>query len=226
MSDPKWDHVSDGIADELLNALTNLRSIDVRPRSTSFRYRSAHTDIKSAAAEMRVQAIVTGRIEVRDEVLKIQAELINVKADSKLWGGRLHGPLSELQDLQIRLQQEILGRVVEHAPIAERRELIIHNPEAYQHYLHGVHLFNRRDATAFQRAIQEFTAATTLDPGFARAHAALAEAYVSLGSRDLRPAHETFPAAKRAAQKALDRDPSLASAYSALGAVQELYEWH
>lgn len=225
MSDPKWDHVSDGIADELLFALTNLRSIAVRPRSTSFRYRSAHPDVKSAAAEMRVQAIVTGRMEVRDDQLKIQAELINVKADLQLWGGRCQGLLSELQDLQRRLQHEVINCIVEHAPISERREPVVHNPEAYQRYLHGVHLFNRRDADGFRRAIQEFTAATTLDPGFARAHAALAEAYVALGSRDLVPAHETFPPAKRAALKALECDPSLASAYSALGAVQELYEW-
>jgi DNA-binding winged helix-turn-helix (wHTH) protein/Tfp pilus assembly protein PilF len=225
LSDPKWDHVSNGIAEELINVLASSRSIDVRPASTSFRYQSERPDLKSAAAEMRVQAIVTVRTEVRDDVVKIQAALVNAKSDSQLWGGRFQGPITELQDLQRQLQGEIIDRVVKHLPVAERREPIVHNPQAYQHFLHGVHLFNRRDAEGFKRAIQEFADATRLDPRFARAHAALAEAYVTLGSRDLRPAHETFPAAKRAALTALECDPLLSGAHSALGAVQELYEW-
>jgi serine/threonine-protein kinase len=225
LSGPDWDHLSDGIAEELIFALTKLQSIRVAPRSTSFRYRSPHPDLRSAAAEMRVKAIVTGRVSVRDGVLTIQAELINTTTDSQLWGGRFHGPVAELQDLERRVESEIMVQVVERASAGEQRIPIVRNSEAYEHYLRGQHQLNRRDAGGFERAIELFTAATTIDRGFAVAHAALAEAYVALGSRDIRPAYETFPAARSAALQALDCDRSVASAWSALASVQELFEW-
>jgi len=112
-SSAEWDYVSDGIAEALLNALTRLRSVRVVPRSTSFRYRSPNLDVKTAAREMRVEAIITGRVEARDDRLTIQAELVNASADSQLWGGRFHGRASELLHLQNQIESEIVGRVAQ-----------------------------------------------------------------------------------------------------------------
>src|SRR6266851_2666998 len=183
LSGAEWDYVSDGIADALLNKLTDLRSIRVVPRSTSFRYRSTHPDIKSAAAEMRVEAMVTGRVSEREGALTIQVELINTKTDSQLWGGRFHGPSSGLQDLQRQVESEIIVRVVEHAAADDRRSPAVRDSEAYHRYLRGRHQLNRRDAEGFRRAIEEFRGAIEMDGGFAQAHAALAETYAALGSR-------------------------------------------
>ncbi len=222
-SGAEWDYVSDGIAEALLNALARLRSVRVVPRSTSFRYRSPNLDIKTAAREMRVEAIVTGRVAARNDGLTIQAELVNTNADSQVWGGRFHGRTSELLHLQKQIESEITTRIAEHV----ERETVAttRNNEAYHLYLRGRHQWNRRDAEGFRRAIEAFRAASEMDPSFGLAHAALAEAYVALGTREIYPPGDIFPLARQAAIDALAVDPSVAAAHSAIGAVQELYEW-
>src|SRR6202022_5054436 len=99
-SGAEWDYVSDGIADALLNSLVRFPSIRVVPRSTSFRYRASNIDLRNAAREMHVEALVTGRVAARDGTLTVQAELVKAKTDSQIWGGRFHGRTSELLHLQ------------------------------------------------------------------------------------------------------------------------------
>ena len=101
---PDWDYVSDGIAEGLLNALTRLPAIRVVPRSTSFRYRSSDVDLRAAARELHVEAIVTGRLSVRDDTLTIQAELVDTKTDSQIWGDRFHGLRTDLLHVQKQIE--------------------------------------------------------------------------------------------------------------------------
>jgi TolB-like protein/Tfp pilus assembly protein PilF len=226
-SGPEWDYISDGIADSLLNALTRLRSVRVVPRSTSFRYRSPNLDLKTAGREMRVEAIITGRVAARDNTLTVQAELVNTNADSQIWGGRFHGPVSELLHLQKQIESEITARVTQYvgSPQEQEPRATAVNSEAYDIYLRGRHQWNRRDAEGFRRAIEAFRTASEMDPSFALAHAALAEAYVGLGTREIYPGAEIFPLAREAAMRALAVDPSLAAAHSAIASVQELHDW-
>jgi TolB-like protein/Tfp pilus assembly protein PilF len=224
-SGSEWDYVSDGIAEALLNALTRLRSIRVVPRSTSFRYRSPSIDVKSVARDMRVEALITGRVAARDDAVTVQAELINAAVDSQIWGGRFHGRTGDLLHLQEQIEAEIITRLAEHAGLAEAVGAQKPSNEAYHLYLRGRHQWNRRDAAGFRQAIEAFRAASEMDPSFAAAHAALAEAYVVLGSREIYPASEIFPLARQAASRALAIDPWLSAAHSATAAVQELFEW-
>jgi TolB-like protein len=226
-SGPEWDYISDGIADGLLNALTRLRSVRVVPRSTSFRYRSPKVDVKTAGREMRVGAIITGRMVALGNELTVQAELVNTNADSQLWGGRFHGRVSELLHLQKQIESEIIAQVTQCVGSPQDQELpaTTVNNEAYHIYLRGRHQWNRRDAEGFRRAIEAFRTASEMDPSFALAHAALAEAYVVLGTREIYPGGEIFTLARQAATRALAVDPSLAAAHSAIAAVQELLDW-
>ncbi len=221
---PEWDYVSDGVAEGLLNALARLPALRVVPRSTSFRYRSPEVDLRTAARELHVEAVVTGRLAVRDDTLTIQAELVDAKTDAQIWGERFHARPTELLHVQKQIESEITTRIAERSGIVKRAPASP-DDEAYHHFLFGQHQLNRRDAEGFRRAIQAFRTAAEIAPSFALAHATLAEAYVALGSRDLYPPAEIFPLAREAATRAIELDPSIPAAHTALAAVQELFDW-
>ncbi len=222
----EWDYVSDGIAEGLLNALTRLPAIRVVPRSTSFRYRSPDVDLKAAARELHVEAIVTGRVSIREDTVTIQAELVDARTDSQIWGGRFHGLPAHLLHVQKQIESEIVTRIAERSGITVTTKPIASpDDEAYHHFLLGQHQLNRRDDEGFRKAVHALRTATEAAPSFALAHATLAEAYVALGSRDLYPPSEIFPLAREAAKRAIDLDPSIPPAHTALAAVQELFDW-
>jgi TolB-like protein/Flp pilus assembly protein TadD len=223
----EWDYISDGIAESLLNALSRLPSVRVVPRSTSFRHRGPNVDVKVATREMRVEAVITGRVAVWGDGLTVQAELINADSDSQVWGHRFHGRISELLQLQKQIESEITARVSEIVGSLQKpqSEATTRSNEAYDLFLRGRHQWNRRDAEGFRQAIEAFRTATELDPMFARAHAALAEAYVALGSREIYPPRDIFPLARQAATRAIAIDASMAAAHTAMAGVQELFDW-
>jgi TolB-like protein/Flp pilus assembly protein TadD len=219
----EFDYISDGIADGLFNALSRLGSLRVRPRTTSFRYRGADVDVQKAAREMGVEAIVTGRVQVREGQVTVQVELINTKTDSHIWGDRFHARASELLDLQNRIVSEVLPRIAEQAG-ATVAAAPTKNADAYEFFLKGQHWAMLRDTDGARRSIEALTIATELDPNFALAHAALAEVQASLGSREVDPPRDIFPKAKASARRALSINASIAAAHTALAAVHELFE--
>ena len=228
-SGTEWDYFADGLAEALRNALVRrFGSLRIVPRSTSFRYRSRDVDLRAAAREMRVDLIVTGSVSVRDDALSVQVELVNAKADSQIWGGRLHSRTSELLQIQRRIESEVSSQIAQStgAEDSGAASRPADNEEAYELFLRGTHLLNRRDAEGFRRAIEALRRATQLEPSYAAAHAALAEVYVALASRDLHPPAEIFPLAREAAERALAIDPSIAAAHTAMAGVHELYDWN
>jgi TolB-like protein/Tfp pilus assembly protein PilF len=219
----EFDYISDGIAGELLNALSKLGSLRVVPRTTSFRYRGAEIDVQKAAREMGVEAIVTGRVQVREGQVTVQVELVNTKSDAQVWGDRFHARTSELLDLQNRIVSEILPRIAEQAGAAIAAAPT-KNADAYEFFLKGQHWAMLRDTDSARRAIEALSIATELDPNFALAHAALAEVYVTLGSRETDPPRDIFPLAEASAKRALSINGTIAAAHTALAAVNELFK--
>jgi TolB-like protein len=223
----EWDYVSDGIAEALLHALVKLPALRVVPLSTSFRYRGPGVDVRAAARDLRVDAIVTGRVNAREDSLTVSAELIDAKADAQMWGARFHGRAADLLHVQKQIETELTARIAERTdlPVSGPVAPASHHPQAYDHFLRGQHQLNRRDVEGLRRSIQAFRTATEIEPSFAPAHAALAEAYVTLGTRDLYPPEDIFPLAREAATRAIELDPSIAAAHTALAATDELFEW-
>jgi TolB-like protein/Flp pilus assembly protein TadD len=225
-SGPDWDYVGDGIAEGVLNVLAKLPGLRVVPRSTSFRYRD-DADLRSVAAAMRVDAIVTGRISARGDSVSVQTELVNAKTDSQVWGGRFQGGTADLLHVQRQIETAIIARIAEQTRAAPEvvRAAVSRQDEAYPEYMRGQHHLNQRDADGVRRAVQALRLATDIEPSFALAHATLAEAYVAMGSRDLYPPSEIFPLARAAATRAIELDPTIPGAHTSLAAVQELFDW-
>src|SRR5258708_11979305 len=106
----EWQYLSDGIAEELVNALVRLPQLRVVPCSSSFRHRG-QPEISTVARALRVDAIVTGRVSRRSESLTIQAELIDTVHDTQLWGDRFHRNTDDLQRMQSDIAIEIAGHL-------------------------------------------------------------------------------------------------------------------
>jgi eukaryotic-like serine/threonine-protein kinase len=228
-NDPETEYLSDGITESLINRLSQLPKLKVMARSTVFRYKNRDdADAQSVGRELRVRAVLTGRVQHIGDRLIVSVELVDSLDGSLLWGETYNRQLADL----IRLQEEMSGEIADKLRLkltgAEKKKLsktATKNSEAYQLYLKGRHHWNRRSGESLRRGIQLFREAIEADPTFAGAHAGLADSFISMATNIPLPPHEAMPKAKAAAMKAIEIDDGLAEAWTSLGAVRWWFEW-
>jgi serine/threonine-protein kinase len=228
-ADPESEYLSDGIAESLINSLSQLPRLRVVPRSTVFRYKGQNLDPQEIGRKLGVRAVLTGRVLQRGEILNIQMELIDVTEVAQLWGEQYNRKLTDILAVQEDIAREITEKLRLRLSRGEQQQLTkryTENTEAYQLYLKGRHYWNRRTTESLNKGIEYFQQAIDKDPTYALAYAGLADSYSLLGSSigGLSP-RETFPKAKAAALKALERDDTLAEAHAALALVSLRYDW-
>jgi serine/threonine protein kinase len=139
---PDAEYLADGITESLINNLAQLSRLRVVARSTVFRHKGKNIDPLDVGRELNVQAVVTGRIFQRGEILVIAAELVNVRDGSQLWGQQYKRPVTDIFALEDELSHEISGRLRKRFAPHEHESVSRHyteNPEAYQMYLRGAH---------------------------------------------------------------------------------------
>jgi adenylate cyclase len=169
------------------------------PRSTAFRYKGVEIDPQRAARELNVRVLLTGRMLLRGDTLNVQAELVDAAVNSQLWGQKYNRTLSDMWAVEEQIAREIADTLRLKLNRAENRRLTLRatqDGEAYQLYLRGRHLWNRRTRDALGRAIVYFQQAIDRDPSYALAYAGLADCYAVLGTFTFGPPGETFPRAK------------------------------
>jgi len=226
--DPQAEYLSDGIAENLINSFSRLAGLRVVPRSRVFRYKGRDVDPLKAGRELNVRAVLTGRLVQREQALDIQAELVDVAADSQLWGGRYNRPLADLIAVQEEIAREVSAKLGVKQTGEQQKQLARRstgNPEAYQLYLKGRYYWNRRTEATLKRAAEYFQQAIESDPGYGLAYAGLADCYAMYGNYAVLSPTETVPRAKAAARKALEIDETLAEAHASLAAVITSHEW-
>ena len=228
-NDPNSEYLSDGITESLINNLSQLPNLVVMARSSVFRYKGRDVDPQTVAKELKVQALVTGRIVQRGDQLTISSELIDARTSRNLWGEQYDRKLSDA----LAVQQEITGAIS-----AKLRERLsgeaktqvakggTSNPAAYQLYLKGRYQWQKRTPETLEKAKDYFNQAIEEDPSYAAAYVGLASYYVSAPDYEPLRRTETAPKAIAAAEKALAIDDSLADAHAAIGsASQDMWNW-
>jgi len=220
-NDPNSEYLSDGITESLINNLSELPNLAVMARSSVSRYKGRDVDPQIVAKELKVEALVTGRIVQRGDELTISSELIDARTNRNLWGERYDRKLSDA----LAVQQEITGAIS-----AKLRERLsgdtktqiakggTNNPEAYQLYLKGIYHWGQRTPESLEKSKDYFNQAIQKDPGYAAAYAGLANYYVTAPDYEPIPENEAAPKAKAAAEKALAIDNTSAEAHAALAA--------
>jgi eukaryotic-like serine/threonine-protein kinase len=226
--DPEMEYLSDGIADALINSLSQLRKLRVLPRSLTFRYKGKEFDPQRVGSELDARAVLTGRVMQRGNTLVIGAELMDVARLSQLWGAQYNRKMADIFVLQEEIAREIAEKLRLQLTGEERKRLTKRatgNKEAYQLYLKGRYWLEKRTPEGFSKAIEYFQQAIAQDPTYALAYSGLADCYSFVSVFASVPPNEAYPKAKDAALKALELDDTLAEAHTSLAVVKANQDW-
>jgi TolB-like protein/Tfp pilus assembly protein PilF len=229
MKDPESEYLSDGITEGIINKLSQLPKLKVMARSTVFRYKGRDADAQTVGRELRVRAVLSGRLQHVGDQIVIGVELVDSLDGAQLWGETYNRRLADLVELQEEMSREIADRLSIRLTGAEKKKLrkkSTENSAAYQLYLKGRYQWNKRTGDGLKRGIALFNEAIENDPSFASAYAGLADSYVTLATNIPLPPLETMPKAKAAAERAIAIDDGLAEAWSSLASVQWWFDWN
>src|SRR5712691_7743771 len=219
-NDPNTEYLSDGVTESIINSLSQLPNLKVMSRNSVFRYKGKEMDAQAVAKELKVQAVITGRVTQRGDGLSINMELINAQDNSQIWGQQYNRKLTDLFAVQEEMAKEISEKLRLKLTSAERQQLAkrpTENLRAFQYYMQGRSYTNRRTREDLLAAIQYDEKALGEDQNYALAYSGLADAYANLGIRGYIAPAEGRRKAEEAARKALALDENLAEAHVALG---------
>ncbi len=226
-ADPQTEYVSDGISENIINALSHLPKLRVMARSTVFRFKGSEVDPITVGRELNVGAVLTGRLVQRGDTLNISTELVDVSDGARIWGEQYSRKLADILFVQDEIAVEISSRLRLSLTGPEKQRLAKHyteNREAYQAYLRGRYMASKYTKEGMKKAIDYFRQAIEIDPAFALAYAGLAMSYWNVSAVQFAPT-EVMPKAREAARKALEIDPQLAESHAAVALVKMAYEW-
>ena len=221
------EYLSDGMTETLISSLSQLPALNVKPRSSVFRYKGKETNPQTIGNELNVQAILNGRVTQRGQDLSLFVELIDVALDKVVWSQQYNRKQSDLVTLQSDIARDVSSRLQTKLSGAEEAKVTktyTTNPEAYQLYLKGKYYQSKYNEDSYRKAIDHYQQAIDLDPNYALAHLGLAEVYNNASDWYLAP-NVAMPKAKAAVLKALELDNTLAEAHYYLGIFVFWYDW-
>ena len=226
---PDAEYLCDGVAESLINSLSQLPNLRVKSRSATFRYKGRESDPQAVGHELGVQAVLMGRVLQRDGNLVISTELVDARDNSHIWGDRYDRKLADILTVEGEIAQEISQALRLKLSGDEKKRLTkryTENAEAYQLYLRGRYFWRKFTAGSIQKSVEFYQQALDKDPNFALAYAGLAAAYaVSSSGGGVVPPKQGMPEAKAAAMRALEIDDSLGEAHLSLAMVRAFYDW-
>jgi serine/threonine-protein kinase len=227
-ANPELEYLSDGITEGLINKLSQLPGVGVMSRSSVFRFKGRDVDPLAAGQQLKVQAVLVGRLAQKGEDVQLGMELVDTSNGRQIWGEQYKRRMSDIQSLHEEIALSVSDRL--HLGLSgEEKQRIAGrgaaNAEAYRLYLQGRYQWNKRTLEGMQQSIELFEQAIAKDSGYALAHAGLADAYAVLAQYNVLPAREVMPRAKLAAAQALRLDEKLAEAHASLGWVKLAHDW-
>jgi serine/threonine-protein kinase len=225
-ADPENEYLSDGITEDLITALAQVRGLQVPARTSTFQFKGANEDVRRIAARLDVDTVLEGSVRKSGNRLRITAHLVSAADGYTLWAQTYERNEADLFAIQDDLSRTIIEQLkitlTEEQPISGGHS---RNVEAYHRYLKGRYFWNKRTEGDLQRAAVYFQQAIDAEPAYALAYSGLADAYNMLGYGCYLSPVEAFPRAKIAAARALELDPGLAEPHASLGYTRMYYDW-
>ena len=220
------DHLGLGIADSVITKLSNFPRLLVRPTDVAVRYSDPKVDPMAAARELRVDSVLTGKIQKSGQRLRVTVQLVRVSDGRPLWAETFDEDYTSIFAMEDSISERVAQALAVHLAEPDRKKIDRHyteNIEAYRNYLEGLYGEFSFTRDGMNQAIEHFNRAIAIDPGYALAYAGLADAYTTESDWLLAP-RDALPKAESAARKALTFDDQLAEAHAAL-AHALLHEW-
>jgi eukaryotic-like serine/threonine-protein kinase len=228
--DPDNEYVSDGITEELINALAQVAGLRVSSKTSVFALKGKHEDVRSIGALLDVSAVLEGSVRRVGDRFRITAQLTDTTSGQLLWSERFDREDRDILALEDELARTIVAtlrtQLLGPTPLPDPvMRSATRNQRAYHLYLRGRHAWNKRTGPGMERAVRFFEQAIAEDPGFALAYTGLADAYAQHVDYRAMPVSEGLGRARAEAQKAIALDESLAEAHTSLAWVHFIYDW-
>ena len=228
-NDPAQEYFSEGMTEDLINALARIEALRVISRTSAMTYKNANKPLPEIARELNVDAVLEGSVVQSGGRVRITVRLFD-KAEKQLWAQDYQQDLRDVLTLQNEVASAIAGEIRVKLTPREKNSLAASrsvNPEAYLDYSYGRYYWNKRAPDDIQKAIDYFQRAISKDSNYAPPHAGLADAFAQLGSVGidaLRP-EEAMSKAKAAALQAVKLDDALAEGHASLAYARMSYDW-
>lgn len=227
-SDKENEFFSDGVTEEVINALANVEGVRVVARTSAFSYKGKSVNVRQIGEELNVATVLEGSVRREGNQLRIVAQLVSAADGYHIWSKtfdrELKGVFSLEDELARAIVQSLKPKLVPDRPLVQPAAV---STEAHDLYLKGRYFWNQRTKESLAKARASFEGATALDPGYALAHSGLADCYTLMPDYSGAAAAETLPKAKTHALKAVELDDALAEGHASLGALaQHEYDWN
>jgi eukaryotic-like serine/threonine-protein kinase len=224
---PNAEFLEDGISIGVTDALSQLPGLRVMSSSAVMRYSGKTPDPQKVGSDLKVDAVLTGKIEQSGDMLSVDAELVNAADDSQIWGEQISESTANVSMVQQDIVRDISDKLRMKLSPAQKQQMDqakVENPDAYRLYLLGRYQFDRFNPAGFAQAADYFRQAIAKDPSYAAAHAGLADASAEIGAFSSAKAATEYPRGKAEAEEALTLDPQSAEAHLVLGNL-DFFTW-
>lgn len=227
--DPDNAYFAEGVQDEILTRLAKVADLKVISRTSTQKYKSAPDNLREIAKQLGVMHVVEGSVQKAAGQVRVNVQLINAITDAHLWADTYDRKLTDIFAVESEIAKTIADMLQAKLSGSEEKAMSkkpTANPEAYELYLQGRFFWNKRTAPDLRKSIDYFKQATALDPNYAQAYAAEAEAWVILPAYNGGAPKDCGPPAEAAIKKALALDETSSDAHTALGNFRSVYEFN
>ena len=229
-SDPENEYFSDGMTDEVINALARVPGLRVPARTSCFMFKGKNVDVRQIGERLNVRTLLEGSLRKAGDRIRLTVQLINVSDGYQLWSRTYERTLADVFALQDDLTRAIVSELTSRVVLTPSTPVVrvaSEVTEAYTLYLQGCWFRSKQTSEGFRTAVDYFSRATECDPTYAMSYAQLAYCHAILGFDTLGtvPPREAMPRAQAAVSRALELDPLLPEAHGARAVIATVYDW-
>lgn len=222
------EYFSDGITEEIINALTKIKDLQVASRTSVFTYKNEVKDVREIGKELNVSTVLEGSVRKAGNRFRVTAQLINADDGFHIWSDNFDGELQDIFTVQDEIARKIVDKLEDSFSLQDQKNIYessTDSVEAYNYYLQGLYYWNKRTPEAIYKAIDYFDRAISECDTYINALAFLANCYTYLGTIGHMPGERAFMIAEKYALRAIELNNSRADSYIALGYVNLLFKW-
>ena len=228
-SDEQNEYFSDGITEELINALSKVEGLLVTSRTSSFSFKGKNEDIRKIGDQLGVGAILEGSVRKAGNKVRVTAQLIKVSDGYHFWSETFDGDLENIFELQDEISLKIADKFRENGVGKKVGDRLVKTPtdniRAYNLYLKGLFYWNKWNPDAIKKAIGYFEQSINLEPHFVHPYCGVSSCYIFLAATGQSSPLSSYEKAKHFAKKAVSLDPNDEGAHLTMGVIRLLYDW-